>query len=149
MIANQRRKIMRKAGLLIGFALLAILPLAACGTSGDITLDGTSWELTLMAGQPLIPDSSITLAFEGGEVEGNAGCNRYFGTYSLSSGGGFQVSEWAITEMACLSPEGVMGQETTYMGYLSSVCRVVLEGAQLTFQDGSGQDLLVFTAVTE
>ena len=140
---------MLKVGIVVGFVLLAFLPLASCGTSGDVPLDGTSWELTSMAGQPLIPGSSITLAFEGREMEGIAGCNHYFGTYNQSAGGGFQSSEWAITEMACPSPEGVLEQETTYMGYLSTVCRVVLEGNQLTFQDGSGQDLLIFTDATE
>ncbi|HEY69143.1 MAG TPA: META domain-containing protein [Anaerolineae bacterium] len=140
---------MRKRGLLVGLALLVVLPLSSCGTSVEINLDGTAWELTSMGGDPLIPGSRITLAFEGGEVEGSAGCNRYFGTYTLSGGGGFQVSEWAITEMACLSPEGVMSQETTYMGHLSTACRVVLEGDELKLQDGSGRDLLIFVAATE
>jgi heat shock protein HslJ len=140
---------MRSMGLLVGLALLMFLPLSSCGSSVEIDLDGTSWELASMGGEPPIPGSRITLAFVGGEVEGNAGCNRYFGTYTLSGGGGFQVGEWAITEMACLSPEGVMSQETTYMSHLSTACRVVLENDELKLQDGSGRDLLIFVAATE
>jgi heat shock protein HslJ len=140
---------MRNFSMLVGLSILVVLLLSSCGTATEIDLDGTAWELTSMGGDPLIPGSRITLAFENGEVEGNAGCNHYFGTYTLSGGGGFQVSEWAITEMACLSPEGVMSQETTYMSHLSTACRVVLEGDELELQDGSGQDLLIFTASTE
>ena len=140
---------MRKAGLVLGLVMLVVLPLSSCSPSSEIDLDGTVWELISMGGDPLVPGSRITLAFEGGEVDGSAGCNHYFGTYILSGGGGFQVSEWAITEMACLSPEGVMSQETTYMSHLSMACRVVLEGDLLKLQDGSGLDLLVFTTSIE
>ncbi len=140
---------MRNMGLLVGLGLIMVLVLSSCGSTTEIALDGTAWELTSMGGDPLVPGSRITLAFEGGEMDGSAGCNHYFGTYILSGGGGFQVSEWAITEMACLSPEGVMSQETTYMSLLSTACRVILEGDALKLQDGSGLDLLVFTASIE
>jgi heat shock protein HslJ len=140
---------MRKLGLLVGLAFLVVLPLSSCGSSAEINLDGTAWELTSMGGAPLVPGSRITMAFEGGEVDGSAGCNHYFGTYTLSGGGGFQFSDWAISEMGCLTPEGVMGQETTYMSYLSTACRVVLGGDELKLQDGSGRDLLIFTTALE
>ena len=140
---------MKRIRLLPLIVLLALVSISSCAPSTGMTLDGTSWELASLAGMPLVAGSRITLSFEDGEIRGNAGCNTYFGEYTLNSVGGLQVGAVAMTEMACLSPEGVMEQETTYAHYLGSVVKAVREGSQLKLQDASGQDILVFSAVTE
>ena len=142
------RIVMKRIRLLPLIVLLALVSISSCAPSTGMTLDGTSWELASLAGMPLVDGSRITLSFEDGEISGNAGCNSYFGEYTLSVGG-LQVGAVSITEMACLSPEGVMEQETTYAHYLGSVVKAVREGSQLKLQDASGQDILVFSAVNE
>ena len=46
----------------------------------DVDLDGTSWTL-VQIGQDVLPDSTATLIFADGQVQGNATCNRFFGPY--------------------------------------------------------------------
>lgn len=82
-------------------------------------LAGTEWILTLLNGSPPIEGSFITLAFEEGRLSGSAGCNSYSGSYLLS-GNRLQVDQVAVTEMACLEPEGVLEQELAYLEALTS-----------------------------
>ena len=95
---------------LLMLAGLLIVTLAACGgpgSSGGDPLDGTSWTLTAYRKTRPIPGTTITITFETGELHGSAGCNSYFGSYEVS-GSTIAVSEVAMTEMACMEPEGVM-----------------------------------------
>ena len=99
---------------------MIILALAACARSGAATddpLDGTSWELMAYRKTRPIPGTSLSATFEDGQVSGSAGCNSYGGSYQVSDGT-ISFSELFITEMACMDPEGVMGQEALFMGFL-------------------------------
>ena len=139
----------RSRFLILSFLLVAVLVSSCGGTSNGISLENTGWELATIGGYNLIAGSSITASFVGGEIRGNAGCNTYFGDYDLSRSGDFEVTAFAITEMACLSPQGVMQQETNYMHYLTSAVLAVREGAQLNLRNAAGQDILVFIEVAE
>jgi heat shock protein HslJ len=144
------RSIMQRSRFLILGVLLAAVLVSSCGgTSRGVTLDNTSWDLATIGGYSLISGSSITASFVGGEIRGNAGCNTYFGGYDLSRAGDFEVTDFAMTEMACLSPQGVMQQETNYMHYLTSAVLAVREGAQLNLRNAAGQDILVFIEAAE
>ncbi|MEW5801368.1 MAG: DUF333 domain-containing protein [bacterium] len=71
----------------------------------------------------LIAGTEITLQFGGDNTcKGSAGCNSYFGTYEASASGIISTSHIGCTEMACLSPSGVMEQERQYLEALMSVC---------------------------
>ncbi|MCJ7626377.1 MAG: META domain-containing protein, partial [Anaerolineaceae bacterium] len=54
----------------------------------------------------------------GGEVHGSAGCNSYRGSYQVT-GDKITFGPIAITEMACMGPEGIMEQEALFTAYLS------------------------------
>ncbi len=140
---------MRIARISILSLLLALIVLSSCSPASGFTLDGTSWELESMAGMPLIAGRSITLNFEVDEVDGNAGCNHYFGSYALNSAGGLQFGMIGMTEMACLDPEGIMQQESTYLSYLGTIVKAVREGNQLRLQDAAGDDVLIYGAAPE
>jgi heat shock protein HslJ len=114
-----------------------------------MSLDGSAWELYSLGGDDLIAGRSITLSFFGEEIRGNAGCNTYFGGYVLNRVGGFQATDIGLTAMACLTPEGVMQQETIYVQTLGSVVKAERLGNQLKLQDATGQDVLVFVEVVE
>jgi heat shock protein HslJ len=139
---------MRHVRTLVGIAVLIVLLATACGGGDSLSLDGTQWELTGMYGQPPIPGTQITLRFEVDEMEGRAGCNLYGGGYSLDNGA-FRASNLFMTEMACLEPEGLMAQETTYFEALGLVTQASQTGDRLTLEDSSGEAILVFQRLSD
>lgn len=117
----------RTAALLV--ALLALLPLAACGDDGgdadgggseeatattgleEDPIDGRTFEATTLEGETertLLPGVPIRLGFADDEITVETGCNRLTGGYSLD-GPFLVVSDLGGTEVAC-SPE-IMEQE--------------------------------------
>ena len=139
---------MRNLNLVV-MIVLATLTIVSCGPSEALQLDGTAWEIVLLDGGAPIAGTSITLSFEEDGIRGNAGCNTYFGGYVLGNDGSIQISDVGSTEMACLDPAGLMDQESSYLGLLSTAARAVLQGSQLTLQDESGRDLMVFDPVSQ
>jgi heat shock protein HslJ len=87
-----------------------------------------------------ISDSDITLTFEDGQVSGSAGCNRFFGPYQVDDES-ITFQDLAITEMACLSPEGVMEQENLIMEFLWDAQRFQLEADRLMIFRSDGEAL--------
>jgi heat shock protein HslJ len=134
------------------FLLLAPL-LAGCSAPMDEgmapgNLEGTSWDLVSYLGakgttENILPNTRITAQFSsGGSLGGSAGCNHYFGEYTLG-GGSLTVRSIGSTLMACLDP-GVMEQEARYLSLLGSAARFRLEGDRLVLSDASGTVLLTY-----
>ena len=122
---------------------MTILALAACSGPGSATsdpLDGTSWVLIAYRKTRPIPGTTITAIFEDGQVRGSAGCNSYGGSYQVS-GDTIAVSEISFTEMACLEPEGVMDQETTFLEFLGDARTFRLGDGQLQILRSDGEAL--------
>ena len=126
-----------------------ILVFAPSAPMPEVSLDGTTWTLTTFiegeTAASLIVDTEITLAFEAGQVQGTAGCNGYSGSYSLVRGA-LRIGSVAITEMFCISPEGVMEQETSFTDILTNVMRFEWDANQLTLRTANGRGL-VFTTL--
>jgi heat shock protein HslJ len=76
-------------------------------------------------------------------VTGNAGCNDYFGQYTLE-GGLISIGPLASTEKYCLWPEGVMEREGRYLGLLQEATRFNVNGNELTLSYYDQKQLLVF-----
>ena len=96
-------------------------------------LTASEWELDILA-EPgvnfneLFPNTKPTIKFnKAGNVSGNAGCNRYTGSYKLN---GSDISFGAIagTKMMCPSLEG----ENTYLKALSKVDKISVSDGVLT-----------------
>jgi heat shock protein HslJ len=93
---------------------------------------------------PVPPIAEITLLFStDGRVQGNAGCNEYFGTYRLD-GGLTDIGSLASTEKYCLSPEGVMDLEQHYLSLLQETTRYNIDGDELVLSIYDTRRLLVF-----
>ncbi len=125
--------------------LLVSLALGACGGAGAAQgdpLDGTSWELFAIRKSLPISGSTITATFADGQVRGSAGCNSYFGSYQVE-GETITIGDLAITEMACLEPEGIMEQEQTIMEFLWNAKRFELQEDRLMIF-GSDHEALTF-----
>jgi hypothetical protein len=91
----------------------------------------------------LLPGTAITLDFQGEEISGSAGCNRYSADYQ-SSGDSLRVGEIAVTEMACPEPAGILEQETAYLAALQAAASYRLAEDQLAILDESGEQVLLF-----
>jgi len=92
----------------------------------------------------LLAETEITLALGDGTARGSAGCNTYQAAYA-HEGASLTVEAIAVTEMACLDPEGIMEQEQRYLDFLRGVTAYHIYAAQLWLETGDGQ-ALVFTA---
>jgi putative lipoprotein len=108
----------------------------------DDPLSGTDWVLTSLNGEPPLSKAQPTITFKSNEVNGSTGCNQYFGSYETSSNN-LEISDLGWTEMACLSPEGVMVQEQQYMKTLQEINQYQINGDQLTLISTSSSLLFV------
>lgn len=120
-------------------------PVSDMGTS---QFEGSEWTLTSYRNQDgeLVDPIKGTFAsakFEGGQVNGNASCNSYFGGYELD-GNRINIGPLASTEMFCGSPTGVMDQEMAFLSAMNGAKEYSIESGQLIFSDASGETILVF-----
>jgi len=108
-------------------ALLAVLS-SGCKTSPQqVTPDIENREWVLESyGEPsglsgTLPGTEVTLTFDNSkdEVRGSAGCNSYFGQYTID-GDELSIGQLAQTEMYCMDPQGVMEQEQEYLSALQT-----------------------------
>lgn len=86
----------------------------------DRDLENRDWVLVELMGKPVPEDAprpTITFASAESRVAGSDGCNRYFGSYSLSQGGRLELGQLAGTLMAC--PDMSLPEQ-----YLSTLGRV-------------------------
>ncbi len=133
--------------------LLLILILLTLFLSGCMTLSinqkdslkGTAWTLSNHNGTTLLPGTSMTAFFEGGEVNGSASCNQYFGNYKVK-GDQIQIDGLGWTMMACMDPEGIMEQEQQLMSLFSQAATFSIQGNVLQIITGPG-DILEFQEV--
>jgi heat shock protein HslJ len=112
-------------------------------------LTGTNWYLMSFVdskGQIWTPVATypISLEFSGaGEINGNAGCNQYFGSYTLSGNTLAISTPLGMTSMNCGEP-GVMDIETTYLIVLPMMKLYAISGNRLTLSDGTGQITMIY-----
>ena len=143
---------LNKVYLLIIMAIISSLVLlaGACNTQSTM-LEDTKWFLQSYGEQnnmqAVIKDTEITAVFSSnkGEVNGSAGCNTYFAEYDIS-GNALSVSGMAYTEMACISPEGIMEQEQEYLSLLANARSFEVDDTTLTISCSNGQQLYFTTA---
>ena len=107
-------------------------------------LGGTQWHLQsfgpLGEENSLLSGTGITIDFgKDGQLHGSGGCNSYFGTFAIDEDGALSIGRLASTEMACLSPEGVMDQEMQFLKALPDVSTFTIEQEILTLLSDDGQ----------
>lgn len=113
------------------------------------SLEDTLWQLTSYINetgdlQSVLPDTTPTLQLAADRLSGNGSCNRYFGSYSLTSNR-LSIETGGATMMACL-PD-VVQQEQAFWAALAQVEAYSFdEAGNLQLQDIEGQVLLTFQA---
>jgi len=112
-------------------------------------LDNTPWKLVSYVDskgktETVLPDSTLTAAFSVGKLDGNGGCNTFFGTYQ-ASGNKLTIKVGGSTKMAC--PAAVMTQESAYFAALDKSATYKIAGDQLTIADAKGTTILTYTVL--
>ena len=124
---------------------------ATFAASSPVPLEGTPWRLYAYNDEqgavldPL-PGTEITATFgEGSELAGSAGCNDYTATYTVD-GDSLTIGPVRSTLMACAEPEGVLQQETAFLGLLESAASYEILASRLKLSNADGEGILVFIA---
>jgi heat shock protein HslJ len=126
----------------------AILSFTKIVPPAPAPLTGTTWMLDSVysgdAVSSVISGTTITAVFgEDGRVTGSAGCNNYFGSYTVT-GKSLSIGSTGSTKMNCPG-QGIMLQENTYLTSLSKVATFTISGNRLSLADANGATLLSFT----
>ena len=142
---------MKKMLIIVMLSVFTILGFVACSTP-DSMLDDTKWFLRSYGEQnnleAIIEGTEITATFNSAESEisGSAGCNTYFARYEVR-GSKLSIFEMAWTEMACVSPEGVMEQEQEFLSLLANAQSFQADDTTLTIMCSDGRQLYFTTAI--
>ena len=128
---------------------MTILSFARIVPPAPEPLVGTTWTLDSFfmtdAVSSVISGSTITAVFgEDGRVSGSAGCNNYFGAYTVN-GSSIAIGPLGSTRMYCGGP-GIMQQESTYLALLGRTEGFSISGNRLSLADANGSTLLSFSA---
>jgi heat shock protein HslJ len=83
---------------------------------GGASMTGIDWQLRLLGADEIAADSGLFVSFAvDGSVNGNGGCNTFFGSLETSNGD-LSVGELGSTRMAC--PSEIMDREIAFMNAL-------------------------------
>ncbi len=141
---------MKKILIAVLLSVLTFTGLVACSAPNS-TFGDTKWFLKSYGeqdnSQAIIEETEITVTFNSakGEVSGTAGCNTYFAGYEVK-GNKLSIFEMAFTEMACVSPEGVMEQEQEFLSLLANAQSFQADDTTLTIFCSVGRTLYFTTA---
>ena len=115
--------------------LFAIIALFNIGIFAQRNLTDPYWELTVLNGRRM-DDSNAYLNFDAAKkkISGNAGCNSFFGSYSVRSNS-IKFSKIGTTKMFCTKP-GVMKDENEFIRALSAATRYAVTRKTLSIYEG-------------
>lgn len=134
---------MKNRFIILFSLLIALAFLASCevATEPDPDLDGTSWIVIEINGNPVPEGIMITSHFADGVIGGEAPCNVYSAEYT-QSGSEMSIDPPIMTQMYC-DEENVMETEEGFTLALDKVRQVELEGGLLFMQDAGGDVILL------
>lgn len=139
-----------KVLLIVLAAFMVCIALIGCvGDGGKIPVD-SKWKLMSLGPvdetEPVLPRTNITLEFEEkNEFSGSAGCNHYFGSYTIEEENKISMGTIGSTEMWCQG-EGIMEQENQYLDSLRDVKSFKVEEDHLKLFYNGGKGVLNFKA---
>ncbi len=109
---------------------------------GNVRFTGTTWTLESLNGNPLLPETNITLEFSRWSLGGWDGCNYYGGPYKARLIH-FEISPgFGSTMMGCIKSWEQQANRYTNALYEAANYRVV--GNRLELLDGANAVILTF-----
>jgi heat shock protein HslJ len=129
-------------------AVPATLPPTPAPTNDpSLLLKSATWSLSSMVKNsttvPILPGTIITAKFTADSVDGVAGCNNYFASYTVS-GNTMTIGPVGSTRMFCGEPVGLMAQENAYIGMLQTAATYSVTATELIISDAGGKNQLVY-----
>lgn len=112
-------------------------PLEGCGgaTLAPDTLNDTGWGIAAIDGEAIAPAETYGLQFFDGRLSGQAGCNRFSGSYA-EAGGTLTAGPILSTRMAC--PEPRMSHERKLLRLLGGAVRMSYPDGDTLLLAGNG-----------
>jgi heat shock protein HslJ len=113
-------------------------------------LGGVDWHLREYPGESgetlaVLSETTVDARFSNGRIDGSAGCNRYFGTYTGGENNRLVLAPGiGTTQMAC--PPGIARQEQRYLALLPRVASWQRHDDTLRLLDRDGEILLEYAA---
>ena len=124
---------------IILFAIVSIL--IGCQSQNKLILNN-QWKLIELNGKSLTNENvNVTLTFNASnhQVNGNGGCNSYFGSYKLD-GNSIEISNIGSTKMFCVETAGI---ENEFFNTLKDKSDIQVTDNRLIFSKG-GKTVLIF-----
>lgn len=93
--------------IIIGLAFLVSCHTAKQSATVGASIEGEKWKLVMLNGQAVqtadqsMREAHMTLSASETRVNGNSGCNSFFGTYELKGANSITFSQIGATKMAC------------------------------------------------
>lgn len=103
-------------------------------------LEGTSWALRSLAGNPPLKGTSPTLQFKNGTIHGTAGCRTFTASYQAGADH-LQLLMLEMNEIGCLKPEPFRDQENQLLDRLDDLYKYGLSGETLELITVQGETL--------
>jgi heat shock protein HslJ len=140
---DARRFSMRRvAAGAVALAMAAAMAVSAQASDAK-RLIGPVWLAEDIQGGGVIDNVQSTVKFEpAGKVVGSGGCNRLFGTATVT-GNSLAFGGIGTTRMAC--PPAVMQQESKFLNALAATRTFRFTGPYLKLYDAGGAELVRFT----
>lgn len=111
-----------------------------------LNLTDNTWNLQELNGKSIDIDTSFNgfphITFEATEnkIVGNAGCNRFFGTYETGENNGLSLSQMGATMMACPN----LDLEQEFLKALEGVKSFQIEGKNMSLLNSENQVIAKF-----
>jgi heat shock protein HslJ len=110
------------------------------GRPGTAALEGSAWRVS-QVGETRVPEGlAVTMSFAGGQVNGQAGCNTYFASFT-QQGAQLSFGPAGATRMFC-AEAGVMALEQSFLTSLEQVRSFQIQMGGLALLDESGAALI-------
>jgi heat shock protein HslJ len=114
------------------------------GVSTD-ALTASTWRPERLREMRLPQDTEMRIHFAAdGNLSGNGGCNRFFGSYALT-GEGLAIGELGATRMAC--PEPAASFEISFMDALQSASKATIAENRLVLKNSAGDTVVRLIAI--
>jgi heat shock protein HslJ len=108
------------------------------------SLFGTTWILRNLNGNQIRLSNPPSIVFEGNQVIGTGGCNRFNMIHERRNGRS-HFKDGAMTQMACLE-QGRSQLEQQFMQALNASTTIAVTATQLTLRSDDGSTVMVFEA---
>lgn len=118
-------------------AILGTLAVAAPPLAAAPAIEGT-WRVAAIGGAEVPAGAGIVVTFAAGEISGETGCNRFSGTYALTSGR-LDMGPIRATKRGC-KPDAAT-RESSFLRALGTAMRIETAADGLVLHGPAGERL--------